>query len=412
MIDKIKCPNCGHDFDVEDALSGKLEAHFKAKYEKKVASQAEKFKAERLVLEKDIEEFEKKKERENELFKEKLEQQLIKKTEKIQKETKEDFEQQLKSLKEENDKRKQENRLLKSQEIDLLKRENELKEKAEDLKLNVQKVLLEKQTEIEEKAKAKERESMALEKKEFQKKLADQKKLIDLMKRKAEQGSMQLQGEIQELAIEELLRSTYPFDNIDEVGKGIRGADCIQTVINSLQQTCGSIVYESKRTKNFSNEWINKLKQDQINCKADIAVIVTETFPSDMDRFGEKNGIWICGFNEIKSVSFVLRQILIKTQSVKSSDENKGDKMELLYSYLTSNEFVQNIGRIIENYDSMIQQLNSEKKSAFKNFATREKQIWGVQENINVLFGSIKGIAGKELETSAILELPNTAIDK
>ena len=412
MIDKIKCPNCGHDFDVEDALSGKLEAHFKAKYEKKVASQAEKFKAERLVLEKDIEEFEKKKERENELFKEKLEQQLVKKTEKIQKETKEDFEQQLKSLKEENDKRKQENRLLKSQEIDLLKRENELKEKAEDLKLNVQKVLLEKQTEIEEKAKAKERESMALEKKEFQKKLADQKKLIDLMKRKAEQGSMQLQGEIQELAIEELLRSTYPFDNIDEVGKGIRGADCIQTVINSLQQTCGSIVYESKRTKNFSNEWINKLKQDQINCKADIAVIVTETFPSDMDRFGEKNGIWICGFNEIKSVSFVLRQILIEKQSVKSSDENKGDKMELLYSYLTSNEFVQNIGRIIENYDSMIQQLNSEKKSAFKNFTTREKQIWGVQENINVLFGSIKGIAGKELETSAILELPNTAIDK
>ena len=412
MIDKIKCPNCGHDFDVEDALSGKLEAHFKAEYEKKVASQAEKFKAERLVLEKDIEEFEKKKERENELFKEKLEQQLVKKTEKIQKETKEDFEQQLKSLKEENDKRKQENRLLKSQEIDLLKRENELKEKAEDLKLNVQKELLEKQTEIEDKAKAKERESMALEKKEFQKKLDDQRKLIDEMKRKAEQGSMQLQGEIQELAIEELLRSTYPFDNIDEVGKGIRGADCIQTVINSLQQTCGSIVYESKRTKNFSNEWINKLKQDQINCKADIAVIVTETFPSDMDRFGEKNGIWICGFNEIKSVSFVLRQILIKTQSVKSSDENKGDKMELLYSYLTSNEFVQNIGRIIENYDSMIQQLNSEKKSAFKNFATREKQIWGVQENINVLFGSIKGIAGKELETSAILELPNTAIDK
>jgi uncharacterized protein YbcC (UPF0753/DUF2309 family) len=137
MIDKIKCPNCGHDFDVEDALSGKLEAHFKAEYEKNVASQAEKFKAKRLVLDKDIEEFEKKKEKENELFKEKLEQQLVKKTEKIQKETKEDFEQQLKYLKEENDKKKEENRLLKSQEIDLLKRENELNEKAEDLKLNV-----------------------------------------------------------------------------------------------------------------------------------------------------------------------------------------------------------------------------------------------------------------------------------
>lgn len=412
MVDKIKCPNCAHEFDVEEALSGKMQAHFKAEYERKVAEQAQKFNIERGKLDVEKEEFEKKKEKENELFKEKLELRLVKESEKIQKQTNETFEQQIKSLRQENEKKKEENRAFKAQEIDLLKRENELKEKAEDLKLDVQKELLEKQTEIEEKAKAKERESMALKEKEYQKQLNDQKKLIDEMKRKAEQGSMQMQGEIQELALEELLRNTYPFDKIDEVGKGVRGADCTQTVINSLQQSCGSIVYESKRTKNFSNDWINKLKQDQINCKADIAVIVTETFPSDMDRFGERNGVWICGFNEVKSVSLVLRELLLKTQSIKSSDENKGDKMELLYSYLTSNEFVQNINRIIENYDSMILQLNYEKKAAFKNFAIREKQIWGVQENINVLFGSIKGIAGKELETSSILELPDTAIDE
>lgn len=412
MVDKIKCPNCGHEFDVEEALSGKMQAHFKAEYERKVAEQAEIFNKERGKLAQEKEEFEQKKEKENELFKEKLELRLVKESEKIQKQTNETFEQQLKSLQQENEKKKEENRALRSQEIDLLKRENELKEKAEDLKLNVQKELLEKQTEIEEKAKAKERESMALKEREYQKQLDDQKKLIDEMKRKAEQGSMQMQGEVQELALEELLRNTYPFDDIDEVGKGARGADCVQTVINSLQQTCGSIVYESKRTKNFSNDWINKLKQDQINCKADIAVIVTETFPSDMDRFGEKNGVWICGFNEVKSVSLVLRELLLKTHSIKSSDENKGDKMELLYSYLTSNEFVQNINRIIENYDSMIQQLNYEKKSAFKNFATREKQIWGVQENINVLFGSIKGIAGNALSTTAILDLPDSTIDQ
>lgn len=412
MTNNIKCPNCGYEFDVEEAISGKLEEHFKAEYEKKVSEQAEKFKAERLVLEKNIAEFEKNKERENELFKEKLKQRLAQEAEKIQKQTQENFEQQLKSLQEENDKKKAENRELKAQEIDLLKRENELKEKAEDLKLDVQKELLEKQTEIEDKARAKERESMALKEKEYQKQLDDQRKLIDEMKRKAEQGSMQMQGEVQELALEELLRYSYPFDNINEVGKGVRGADCIQTVINSLQQSCGSIVYESKRTKNFSNDWINKLKQDQIICKADIAVIVTETFPNDMDRFGEKNGVWICGFNEVKSVSFVLREMLLKTQSIKTSDENRGDKMELLYSYLTSNEFVQNIKRIVENYDAMIQQLNYEKKAMFKNFATREKQIWVVQENINVLFGSIKGIAGKELETSSILELPDTTIDE
>ncbi|MGC1514720.1 MAG: DUF2130 domain-containing protein [Maribacter sp.] len=412
MVDKIKCPNCAHEFDVEEALSGKMQAHFKAEYERKVGEQAEIFNRERNKLAQEKEAFEQKKEKENELFKEKLDQRLVKESERIQKQTLEIYEQQLKALQQENEKKKEENRTLRSQEIDLLKREHELKEKAEDLKLNVQKELLEKQSEIEEKAKVKERESMALKEKEYQKQLDDQKKLIDEMKRKAEQGSMQMQGEVQELALEELLKAAYPFDDIDEVGKGTRGADCIQTVINSLQQTCGSIVYESKRTKNFSNDWINKLKQDQINCKADLAVIVTETFPSDMERFGEKNGVWICGFNEVKSVSLVLRSLLLKTHSIKSSEENKGDKMELLYSYLTSNEFVQNINRIIENYDTMIQQLNYEKKAAFKNFAVREKQIWGVQENINVLFGSIKGIAGNALSTSTILELPDTTIDE
>jgi hypothetical protein len=232
------------------------------------------------------------------------------------------------------------------------------------------------------------------------------------MKRKAEQGSMQMQGEVQELALEELLMSTYPFDSIEEVSKGVRGADCIQTVVNKRQQSCGSIVYESKRTKDFGGNWIDKLKQDQIQCKADIAVLVTETFPKGMDRFGEKDGVWICGFHEVKSLSFVLREMLIKTQSVKSAEENKGDKMELLYSYLTSNEFVQNIQRIVENYDGMQSQLNSEKKAMHKIWATREKQMWVVQENISSLFGSIKGIAGNALETSAVLQLPDASTEE
>ena len=325
--------------------------------------------------------------------------------------TKENFEQQLKALQEENDKRKAENRQLKTAELDLLKRENDLKEKGEELQLNIQKELLEKQKEIEDKARAKERESHILTERKYQKQLDDQKKLIDDMKRKAEQGSMQMQGEVQELALEELLTATYPFDRIEEVGKGIRGADCLQRVINARQESCGTIVYESKRTKNFANDWIEKLKQDQVKCKADIAVLVTETLPSNMDRFGEKNGVWICGFHEVKSVSLVLREVLLQTQSVKSSDENKGEKMELLYTYLTSNEFVQNIKRISENYEGMINQLNSEKKAMYKIWASREKQIWVVQENISVLFGSIKGIAGNELKTSSVLELPDTEIE-
>ncbi len=411
-MDKIKCPNCSHEFDVEEALSGKLEAHFKEEYERKVNEQADKFNVEREALAKQMAEFETKKEKENELFKERLAKQIEKEKESIQKQTQEAFELELKALTSDNEKRKEENRALKAAEIDLRQRENQLKEKAEELQLAVDKKMLEKQSEIEEKARAKERENFELEKVKLLKQIEDNKKLAEEMKRKAEQGSTQLQGEVQELALESLLATSYPFDDITEVGKGTRGADCVQTVRNKLQQVCGSIVYESKRTKAFAGDWIGKLKQDMVTAKADIAVIVTETMPSDMDRFGEKNGVWICGFHEVKSLSFVLREMLIKTHSVKSSEENKGDKMELLYNYLTSNEFVQNIQRIVENYDGMINQLNSEKKAMHKIWAQREKSIWVVQENISSLFGSIKGIAGNALSTSDVLELPDTSIEE
>ena len=412
MKDKIKCPNCGHNFDVEEALSGQLQAHFKAEFEKKVAEQAKVFNNEKAKLEKEKEEFEEKKEKENELFKEKLEQKIAKEKEKIQNQTKENFELQLKALQEENDKRKEENRELKSKELDLLKRENELKEKAEEQELNLQKQLLEKQKEIEEKGRAKEREANQLKEKEYQKQLDEQKKLIEEMKRKAEQGSMQLQGEVQELALEELLNLAFPFDNISEVPKGINGADVIQTVINSNQIECGTIVFESKRTKNFDKKWIDKLKQDQVRVKGDIAVLVTQTLPTELDRFDFINGVWICHFNEVKSLTKVLRESLLKAQSVMTIQENKGDKMELLYNYLTGNDFIQKVKRIIENYDGMINQLNSEKKATYRMWSEREKQIWVVQENINAMFGDIKGIAGNSISSSDLLELPEPDIDE
>jgi len=411
MTDKIKCPNCGHEFDVEEALSGKIEAHFKAEYERKIAEQSEKFNEEKRKLNADKEKLESQREKHDELLRAELEKQLKKEREKIEKQASELVEQKMKSLQEVNEKGKAEIRSLKEKEISFLRREAELVEQQEELNLKMEKELLERQKEIEEKGRAKERESFQLEKIQLLKQIDDNKKLAEEMKRKAEQGSMQMQGEVQELALEDLLARTYPFDRIAEVPKGVRGADSIQAVINASQQECGSIVYESKRTKSFANDWIGKLKQDQITCKADIAVLVTETLPSDMDRFGEKDGVWICGFHEVKSLSFVLREMLIKTNSVKMAQVNKGDKMELLYHYLTSNEFVQNIKRIVENYDEMINQLNSEKKAMQKIWAIREKQIWVVQENVSALFGSIKGIAGNSLETSGVLELPDSTIE-
>jgi len=412
MRDKIKCPNCGHGFDVEEALSGQLQAHFKAEFEKKVQDQAKIFQQEKDKLEKERLEFQTKKEKENEIFKAKLEQRIQQETEKIHNKTKSDFELELKSLKEQFDEKNKEVRTLKQQEINLKKRELELEEKTKDQELLVQQQLLEKQKEIEEKARAKEREANALKEREFQKQLEDQKKLIEEMKRKAEQGSMQMQGEVQELALEELLKSSFPFDMISEVSKGIRGADVVQTVVNAQQIQCGTIVFESKRTKNFDQKWIEKLKQDQMRVKGDIAVLVTETLPNDWERFDFKDGVWICHFNEVKSLTKVLREVLIKAQTVAAVQVNKGDKMELLYNYLTSNDFTQKIKRIIETYDTMSTQLNSEKKAMYRIWASREKQIWLVQENLSALFGDIKGIAGNAIDSGNLLELNDPSFDE
>ena len=381
MANTITCPHCHRTFPLEEALSGQLEAHYQAEFTKKLEEQ----------------QLNQKKEQDQRVAEERV---------KAQQEALLQVEEKMKTLEEENEKRKQENLALRQKEIDLLRKEKLVKEREEELQLNLDKQMLERQDEIEMRAIARAEEAFALEKAKLLKQIDDNKKLAEEMKRKAEQGSMQLQGESLELAVERVLGETYPFDRIEEVPKGIRGADCIQTVINSSQQVCGRIVYESKTTKAFGNDWIDKLKQDQLSCKADIAVLVTQSYPKDMDRFGEKDGVWICSFDEVRSVSFVLRQMLIRVQGLRSTEENKGEKKELLYRYFTSGEFVQNVKRIVENYDKMTDQLNREKKAMHKLWSERESQIWTVQENLAALFGRIKGITGEELPDAGLLEMP------
>ena len=407
MEDKIKCPNCGHNFDVEDAISGQVEARLQAKYEQKTAEQAERFKKERKKLEQEQEEFTLKKERENELFKERLQKEIATERQKITAEQQEEFLQQINSLKEENEQRKEENRALKQKEIDLLTKENQLKEKQEEMELTMQKQLLEQQKAIEEQGRAKERQVNELREKEYQKQLEDQKKLIEEMKRKAEQGSMQLQGEVQELAIEEYLQVNFPFDTIDEVKKGITGADCIQYINTRDLKNCGSIYYESKRTKNFSESWIDKLKKDMQSTSSAIGVIVTETMPSDMDRMGMRNGVWVCNFAEFKGLCFVLRESLVMLRKNVIVQENKGDKMSMLYDFLTSQEFKMQIETIVEGFTSMQSQLETEKRSMHRQWKEREKQIDRVIQNTVEMYGSIKGIAGSAVPRINSLELPD-----
>lgn len=231
------------------------------------------------------------------------------------------------------------------------------------------------------------------------------------MKRRVEQGSMQLQGEVQELALEELLKTAFPFDTISEVGKGVKGADAIQTVRNKQGQDCGKIIYESKRTKAFSNDWIEKLKVDMRAQQADVAVLVSEVLPKDLDTFGEKDGVWICRFSEVKALSTLLRDGIIKIYTATKSEDNKGEKMTMLYSYLTSNEFSGQWKAIREGFMSMRHSIQKERDSMEKLWKAREKQLEKILLNAAHIQGSVEGIAGSDSVNLSITDDENLMLE-
>ncbi len=402
----IKCPQCGHEFPADEAFLKQAEARIKTQYEEQASEQNQKFAEEKIALQKEKKEIEHQKNKQDKALKELLEKEKIKLQEDAQKNARNEFEQRIEAMQEENEKRRAENKELKKKEITLLVKEKELTEQQEDLKLQMEKNILERQKEIEDKARAKERESFELERMKLLKQIDDNKKLAEEMKRKADQGSMQMQGEVLELALAEFLRAEYPFDMIEEVSKGERGADVIQTVRNNSGHVCGKIIYESKRTKTFVADWISKLKNDQREKKADLAVIVTEIMPKDMYRFGNKDNVWICTFPEAKGLSFVLREMLIRTHAVGTAEENKTDKMALLYSYLTGPEFSQRVEAIVEGFSDMKSGIDKEKRAMQKIWKAREMQIEKVTNNTIDMYGSIKGIAGNAIGTVKALELP------
>jgi hypothetical protein len=373
-------------------------------------SEKQKFSKREEELEKARIDFEEKKKRENELFQDRLEKSIKAEKEVLQssikKKLEEEQEEQMKMLQrelnEQSDKLKEFN--IAKAEIEKLKREKtELKSAAEaeaQKKLN-ETLILEK-----DKIRKAEEEKNELKMKELYKQLEDQKKLTEEMKRKQEQGSMQLQGEVQELAIEEWLAQKFPLDGVEEIKKGARGGDCIQTVNTREAQNCGSIYYESKRTKDFQPSWIEKFKADIRDRNANIGVLVTNVLPSDMDRMGMRDGIWICTYEEFKGLCAVLRQSIIRFNSAVASQENKGDKMHMLYDFLTGNAFRMQVEAIVEGFSQLKIDLDTEKRSMQRIWKQREKQIEKVITSTVDMYGSIKGIAGNAVQSVKALELP------
>lgn len=428
MENLIKCPQCSHQFPVENALFQQAEEKIRTEYDKKLAEQSALFNSQQEALKQEKILFEQNKAKENEIFQQRLNKKideerllLSKKNEqaisdklkeleseklKIKEKTQEEFELKMKMLQEEVEAKKSENSKLRQMEVEFLKKNRELLEREQELQYQFEKQLVEKTQEIQTQTQKKEQERSEMRIKEFEKQLEDQKKLIEEMKRKAEQGSMQMQGEVLELALEELLKQTFPHDQIEEVAKGVKGADLILTVINNFQKPCGQIIFESKRTKIFSDSWIDKLKDDQRMQGAALAVIVSEVLPKDMVRFGRKDGVWICTYHEVTSLVFVLREMLMRESAAKAAEENKGDKMSMLYNYLIGEDFHQRIEAIVEGFSSMKIEMEREKRAMQKIWKEREKQIEKVITNTIDMYGSIKGIGGAVIQPVKALELP------
>ena len=387
----IKCPNCSYEFELNESLREDVKKELRDEMKEWQRKKEDAFNAQLAEERKKIQQ--------------EAEQSIRKKISS-------DFEIQLRHLEQNNKDNEEKLKQARQQQVEFLRKEQELKNKEAELELSVQKKLQEEReklsTEIrkleEQRISAKETE-FQLRLKEMEKQLDDQKKkLAEEMRRKAEQGSMQLQGEVQELALEEMLRSTFPFDIISEVGKGVRGADCIQTVRNSFGQECGQIIYESKRTTNFANDWIEKLKIDMRSNGAEIAVIVTKAMPKDMDCFGIKDGVWICSFGEVKALAAVLRDGVIRVFNAAKNQENKGDKMHLLYDYLTSSEFAEQWKAIREGFLSMKMSIQKERDTMERLWKAREKQLEKVLLSAAHVRGSIEGIGGMNSVDLNLLE--------
>lgn len=410
---QIACPNCHSKIDVQNILSHQLEEKLRLEFESKIEVEKSTLQQQLGEFEKAREVFEKSKKEGERIFQERLEAKLIEEKRileiTLRKKIGEDEQERIALLQRELvDKSEKLKELNKTKaEIEILKREQiEIREQVEaEAQVTINKIL----TQEKEKIKLQEESKVELKIKELHKQLEDQKKLTEEMKRKQEQGSMQLQGEVQELAIEEWLISKFPLDTIEEIKKGARGGDCIQIVNSRTSQNCGKIYYESKRTKDFQTTWIEKFKSDMREKSADIGVIVTEAMPAGFERMGMIEGIWICSYEEFKSLSLVLRESIIKLNQAVATQENKGDKMHMLYDFLTGNTFRLQVEAIVEGFTGMKSALDSEKRSMQRIWKEREKQIDKVIENTIDMYGSIKGIAGSAVQSVAALELNSGA---
>jgi len=403
----INCPECGTQISVDEVLKHNLRESVQKEYDEKLKKQAkvtaekEAALAERETQLKDSEE----------QIQEKVQEQL----EALSKDTEEKIrisvqEEMAVEIKAKDDALKEKQDQLseaQKRELDLIQKEQKLKEDSEAMELQVARQVADQRDEIIANAKKKVVEEHELKELEKDKLINDLRSEIENIKQRAEQGSMQLQGEVQELSIEDTLIAAFPIDDFEPVPTGTEGADVLQMVKNPSLQASGKILWESKNTKNWGGTWIKKLKDDQIEARADIAVLVTKAMPKELgeNEFGQLNGVWIIKRSLVIPVAHLLRAGILQISVVRNSNEGMEERMKLLHGFLISPDFKNKMEAIIQTFEDMQSELEKEKRSFKAKWKRSQKNIDRVIDNVAGMWGDFQGLLGNELGTIPALEL-------
>jgi hypothetical protein len=401
----ISCPHCGRDIALDEALSHRIRQQMLNEIDAEAAKKKAEIQQATLRLQEEKARLAEERQHFDTESAKKLEVEKAKLKSDLQKELYEQSGIELAALKDQladKDKKLSEFR---ETELKLRKEKSDLEEARKGLELEVARRLDAEKKSVQEETEKKLTEQYRLKDAEKDKVIDDLKRQAEEFKRRADQGSQQLQGEVAELSLEETLRTSFPSDSIEEVPKGIRGADVIHRVCNRFGQPCGTLIWESKRTKAWSDGWVDKLKEDQREVKAEIAILVSSILPKGVTGFSQVNGVWVCEHSLSICLAQALRAGLVEIASARQAVTGKGEKMEMLYEYLSGQEFRQQIEGIVEAFTTMRRDLDQEKRAIEKIWAKREKQIERVIKNMGRMYGSMQGVIGQSMPELGIMDL-------
>ena len=409
----VICPNCQLEIKLTESLAAPLLQATKREFEQRLAQkEAEAAKREAAIREREAA-LAKAKATLDEQVAEKLQQQraaiAAEEARKAKLALSNDLEQKSKELLEVQTILKQKDeKLAEAQKVqaELLRKQRELDDAKRELDLTIEKLVQEVLAVTREQARKEAEDVLKFKVMEKEQTIAGMQKQIEELKRRAEQGSQQLQGEVQELELETMLAVKFPLDQIQPVPKGEFGGDVLHRVAGPFGQLCGTILWESKRTKNWSDGWLVKLREDQRQAKAELAALVSQALPKDVETFDLIEGVWVVHPKAAIPVAMALRQSLMEVAAARKASEGQQSKMEMVYDYLMGPRFRQRVQAIVEAFSTMQEDLEKERKAIMKQWAKREEQIGRVMQATVGMYGDLQGIAGKTLQEIEGLEFP------